>query len=297
MKSARSELPANDDSRSTIHDPRSTAPALSELPAQSAGRIEGFTLVELIVVISIMILLAGMAIPAFTTLFKGGQLRDGTQNIEMAFRQGRLQATTRYRPVMVRLVPFIKTESGKAVDDTIKSTDITRWKIEIVDSDGDGDYVTDEDGNNLDFLPWAAADCPTFTNPDPTKQPPVGIIQGETSPGVWHTHPLPLGEEDDKLIESFEFPDKIYPRAGTHPNWSVDFGVFVFEANGSCRIWKADATGVIDNETTADFKILDAQGRPTKYDFRIDDPHLGDSAYCDIIPTTGVINVVIAPSP
>lgn len=262
---------------------------------------KGFTLIELIVVIAVIIVLAAISIPAFSTMFKGRNLRDGAGIVQRALMFGRLQAMTRNRPVMVRLVPFEKSETGKQMDAQgedagIKTTTNIRWRIEMVDSDGDGDYTTDEDGINGDFLPWTV--FPTFTNPDPSKPPPLGVIHGADSSGVWHTHPLPAGEEDDKVVESFEFPDRIHPRVGKHANWSGDFGLFVFAANGSCRILKPDLTGAgTGSMDTSLFQTLDAQGRPTEWDFRIEDPATEESAYFDIVPTTGIVNLVFGPNP
>lgn len=262
-----------------------------------------FTIVELLVVISIIILLAALSIPSLMNIFKTRSLKDGARVVQMGFRLAQIEAQSRRRPVMVRFVPFIKGEVGVDQSEAVKITDVLRWRMELVDGDGDGDGVTDEDGDTCDFEHWV--NYPSFGGdgvdaPDVTMVPPVGKCDTETSPGVWHTHPNP-GNDDDKIPAewTFELPDKVYPRAGKSAGTTFTLPiplkpnlVFVFNANGSCLMYSPDFTMLVAGVKTSDFRA-----NPASYhDFRLEDP-AGEAMYFDIVMPTGIVNVLQAPGP
>lgn len=61
----------------------------------------GYTLVELLLVVTIFVLLAGMAVPMFVSSFAGAKLRTSVRSVVMAHRYARNMAVLRQRPVAV----------------------------------------------------------------------------------------------------------------------------------------------------------------------------------------------------
>ena len=61
----------------------------------------GFTLIEILLVVAIFALIAGIAVPMFFSSFAGAKLRTSTRSVVMAHRYARNLAVLRQRPVAV----------------------------------------------------------------------------------------------------------------------------------------------------------------------------------------------------
>ncbi len=70
-----------------------------------------FSLVELLVVISVIAIVAGFAVPAVTTMIKGSQLTQGSQMVTDQIALARQTALARNRSVEVRFYKFASSES------------------------------------------------------------------------------------------------------------------------------------------------------------------------------------------
>lgn len=64
-------------------------------------RRRGYTLVELLLVVTIFVLIAGLAVPMFVSSFAGAKLRTSVRSVVMAHRYARNMAVLRQRPVAV----------------------------------------------------------------------------------------------------------------------------------------------------------------------------------------------------
>ena len=70
-----------------------------------------FSLVELLVVISVIAIIAGFAVPAVTTMIRGSALAQGSQNIADQIVLARQLALSRNRSVEVRFYKFGDSET------------------------------------------------------------------------------------------------------------------------------------------------------------------------------------------
>lgn len=113
----------------------------------------GFTLVELLLVVTIFMLISGMAIPMFVSSFAGAKLRTSVRAVVMTHRFARNLAVLRQRPVAV----MVSTQSN-----TLQVVLLTGRESENLT-----ELTTpmDEDTATLD----AAANTPTETDPTGTN--------------------------------------------------------------------------------------------------------------------------------
>lgn len=72
----------------------------------------GFTLVELLLVVAILVLLAGAVILGFDSMTKGSQLDEGATQLEALFRFARAEAASTGRPVRVVLAGNAETSAS-----------------------------------------------------------------------------------------------------------------------------------------------------------------------------------------
>lgn len=81
---------------------RAETPRLNSRPA-TAGRLHGagFTLIEVMIVIAILSILAGIALPAFNTLIASNRLAGQANDLLSAFQLARSEAVTRGNRVSV----------------------------------------------------------------------------------------------------------------------------------------------------------------------------------------------------
>jgi len=130
----------------------------------------GFTFVDMIVVIALFTILAGMSVPAFSNLTEGYKLGQSLREVERELQGARLKAVTANRPFRIRfncpaageyrMVELIGTASVPAAQDTAS------------------------DRCQESVYPSPAADGNPLTRPNhdgPVRRLPTGVAFGATS--------------------------------------------------------------------------------------------------------------------
>ncbi len=97
--------PAGDDCHSAKMNASSPFPTSMKTKAPSSFP-RAFSLVELLVVISVIAIIAGFAVPAVTTMIKGSQLSQGSQMVTDQLSLARTTALGRNRSVEIRFYKF-----------------------------------------------------------------------------------------------------------------------------------------------------------------------------------------------
>jgi prepilin-type N-terminal cleavage/methylation domain-containing protein len=72
---------------------------------QPGGRQRGFTLIEMLVVLAIMVVVLTLAVPSLLTTMRQGKLRGAAGDTVTLMRLARLEAIKRSCPTLVRVVP------------------------------------------------------------------------------------------------------------------------------------------------------------------------------------------------
>jgi len=95
---------------SMFSQPNIMSAASRELDRLSPGRSRAFTLVELLVVVSIIVVVSALVAPAVNTVFRGTQLTQGGQMAVDQFTLARQMALSKNYPMEVRLYQFADPE-------------------------------------------------------------------------------------------------------------------------------------------------------------------------------------------
>jgi len=115
-------------------------PAAARSPHRS-----GFTLVELLVVIAVIALIAGLAIPAIEPMMKGSKLTTASDNVKFNLAAWRQQAIAENAPVEIRFLRYIDpTMPGQR--EAYRGYQAGRFRQRQTSS-GSGDFVFDPIGN------------------------------------------------------------------------------------------------------------------------------------------------------
>lgn len=106
----------------------------------------GFTLIELMVAISLLGLLVALAVPAFTSWVRNAQVRTAAEALQGGFRIAQAEALRRNRQVVLF---FTSDDPAKNVTDTHPATDAApsatgkRWALQTVPGPwGNAEYLT-----------------------------------------------------------------------------------------------------------------------------------------------------------
>lgn len=93
----------------------------------SRSRLGGFTLIELIVVVGIIVTLSALAMPALNTVLKGSNLTQSASTLTAQISGARQQALSRNKPVEVRFYMYADPNLPGEVD-----TDEETWKFHAI---------------------------------------------------------------------------------------------------------------------------------------------------------------------
>ncbi|WP_019653832.1 pilus assembly FimT family protein [Variovorax atrisoli] len=106
---------------------------------RSPARSEGFTLVEMIVVVAIMALLAALATPSMLGWVRNNKIRTVSDSLQNALRQAQTEATRRNRQVI-----FSLTDNSPTTNTYTTKVNGSNWAISTVvptDSDTTATFV------------------------------------------------------------------------------------------------------------------------------------------------------------
>ena len=113
-------------------------PSLRHRQQDSRATRGGFTLVELLLVVAILVLLAGAVILGFDSMTKGSQLDEGATQLEALFRFARAEAASTGRPVRVVLSGNAETSASMSTGTVSVAAASTSTNAPSAGTDGAG---------------------------------------------------------------------------------------------------------------------------------------------------------------
>ena len=105
-------------------------------------RVGGFTLIELMVTVSVMAIVLGFAIPGFQSVVNGNRLASAANELVASLQTARMEAIRRSR----RVVVCASANANAGTNATCASANVDGW-ITFVDANSDGDF--DKVGDTL----------------------------------------------------------------------------------------------------------------------------------------------------
>ena len=121
-------------------------PASATPPASArTRRRSAFTLVELLVVVAVIALIAGLAVPAIEPMMKGSKLTTSADNVKFNLAAWRQQAIAENSPVEIRFIRYVDpTVPGQR--EAYRGYQAGRFRQKKSEN-GAGDFVFDPIGN------------------------------------------------------------------------------------------------------------------------------------------------------
>lgn len=104
-----------------------------------------FTLVELLVVIAVIALIVGMAVPALEPMMKGSKLTTASDDLRFTLNAYRQQAIAENKPIEIRFLKFIDTSSPSR-HEAFRAFVAGRFRQQK-DAEGGGRFVFEPIGN------------------------------------------------------------------------------------------------------------------------------------------------------
>ena len=113
-------------------------------------RARGFTLIELVTTITVMAILAGLALPSFSAFIANQRIRNVSFDLMAAITLARSQAVTRNTNVSLQRVGTEWDGGWRVTDGTLRFHDQEAYKnLSITDSQGLGAITYGKDGRTV----------------------------------------------------------------------------------------------------------------------------------------------------
>lgn len=115
------------------------------------GSSKGFTLVELMIVIALLVILSVIAVPGFNTLVRDNRIQSQAEEFNALLQYARSEAVIRKVPVRVTIDTSAGNVEVSARGDTLRTTTLTLGGVDFLTS-----------ATQLDYRPNGTATVPDF---------------------------------------------------------------------------------------------------------------------------------------